>query len=276
MGLLVRYSLAGAKEGASSHSMHPVVHKWCGQLAESEEQYSIYSIAAGLVASNLGSAREEEFWKKRKRVLSHEVTISKWIRTALSCKEGRVHDALAEPWVLHNLGDLLSEEDRTEAEAMYQRALQGKEKARGPGHTLTLRTVNNLGNLYQDLGRMDEAEAMYRRALQVYEKAIKPENLSTHVPALTTMWSLAFLYDRQHRVEDGRTWYSKALLGYEGVFGIGHPTCQKLRSDLTSLDEEQKEVDPPRAKLPAQRLMKRLLPAPRQKEPNPLPNGTGS
>jgi tetratricopeptide (TPR) repeat protein len=83
-----------------------------------------------------------------------------------------------------------------EAEAMYQRTLQGKEKARGLGHTSTLCTVNNLGNLYQDLGRMDEAEAIYRRALQVYEKAIKPENLSTSIPALNTMWSLASLYDR--------------------------------------------------------------------------------
>ncbi|KAK8054772.1 nephrocystin-3 [Apiospora phragmitis] len=59
-----------------------------------------------------------------------------------------------------------------EAETMYQRALQGKEKAWGPDHTSTLSTVNNLAILYKAQGRMDEAETMYQRALQGYEKAL--------------------------------------------------------------------------------------------------------
>ncbi|SLM37270.1 nb-arc and tpr domain protein [Lasallia pustulata] len=58
-----------------------------------------------------------------------------------------------------------------EAEAMYRRALEGREKAWGPEHTSTLDTVNNLGNLYADQGKMAEAEAMYRRALESKEKA---------------------------------------------------------------------------------------------------------
>ncbi|SLM37738.1 nb-arc and tpr domain protein [Lasallia pustulata] len=58
-----------------------------------------------------------------------------------------------------------------EAEAMYRRALEGLEKAWGPEHTSTLDTVNNLGNLYANQGKMAEAEAMYRRALEGSEKA---------------------------------------------------------------------------------------------------------
>jgi len=58
-----------------------------------------------------------------------------------------------------------------EAEKMYLRALQGKEKARGPDHTSTLNTVNNLGALYKSLGRLNEAEKMYLQALQGKEKA---------------------------------------------------------------------------------------------------------
>jgi len=48
---------------------------------------------------------------------------------------------------------------------MFQRALKGYEKALRPDHTFTLNTVNNLGFLYKDLGRMVEAEAMLQRAL---------------------------------------------------------------------------------------------------------------
>ncbi|KAK8074024.1 hypothetical protein PG994_004923 [Apiospora phragmitis] len=59
-----------------------------------------------------------------------------------------------------------------EAETIYQRALQGYEKAWGADHTSTLSTVNNLGNLYSAQGRIDEAETMYQRALQGYEKAL--------------------------------------------------------------------------------------------------------
>jgi Tfp pilus assembly protein PilF len=41
----------------------------------------------------------------------------------------------------------------------------------GPDHTSTLDTVNNLGLLYADQGKMAEAEQMYIRALQGYEEA---------------------------------------------------------------------------------------------------------
>jgi hypothetical protein len=40
---------------------------------------------------------------------------------------------------------------------MYIRALQGKEEALGLKHTSTLQTVNNLGALYADQGKLAEA-----------------------------------------------------------------------------------------------------------------------
>jgi Tetratricopeptide repeat len=66
-----------------------------------------------------------------------------------------------------------------EAEEMYMRALRGKEKAWGAEHTLTLDTVNHLGNLYTEHGKMVEAEKVYMRALQGVKKAWEPEHTST-------------------------------------------------------------------------------------------------
>lgn len=37
---------------------------------------------------------------------------------------------------------------------MYERALRGYEEALGPKHTSTLDTVNNLGLLYADQGKL--------------------------------------------------------------------------------------------------------------------------
>jgi Tfp pilus assembly protein PilF len=48
---------------------------------------------------------------------------------------------------------------------MYVQALARSERALGPDHTSTLDTVNNLGNLYRDQGKLAEAEQMYVRAL---------------------------------------------------------------------------------------------------------------
>ena len=89
------------------------------------------------------------------------------------------------------LARLYFDQDKlAEAEAMYLRALAGKEKAWGPDHTSTLHSVNNLGILYKQQGKMAEAEAMYLRALAGKEKAWGPDHTST----LDTVNNLGTLY----------------------------------------------------------------------------------
>ncbi|SLM36784.1 beta transducin-like protein het-e4s [Lasallia pustulata] len=98
-----------------------------------------------------------------------------------------------------------------EAEAMFQRALEGYEKAWGPEHTSTLDTVNNLGILYRNQGKMAEAEAMFRRALEGYEKAWGPEHTST----LDTVNNLGNLYKDQGKMAEAEAMYRRALEGKE-------------------------------------------------------------
>jgi outer membrane protein TolC len=78
---------------------------------------------------------------------------------------------------------------------MYQRVLQGKEKAWGPEHTSTLDIVNHLASLYAGQGKLAEAEAMYQRALQGYEKALGTNNIITYIPALYITWNLGSLFE---------------------------------------------------------------------------------
>jgi tetratricopeptide (TPR) repeat protein len=119
---------------------------------------------------------------------------------------------------------------------MYQRALQGKEKALGAEHTSTLDTVYNLGILYMNQGKLAEAEQMYQRALQGYEKAVGIDNITTYIPALDTFWGLGDLYKRQADLAKAGTMYSKALVGYEKVFGPDHSNSWKLRDNIRGLD----------------------------------------
>lgn len=79
------------------------------------------------------------------------------------------------------LGILYADQGKfQEAEAMYERALEGYEKALGRDHTPTLSTVNNLGLLYEAQGKLREAEAMYKRALEGYEKVLGPTHPKAH------------------------------------------------------------------------------------------------
>jgi hypothetical protein len=62
--------------------------------------------------------------------------------------------------------------------------VQGYEEALGSKHTSTLNTVNNLGMLYANQGKLGEAEKMFMRALQGYEEALGMENVDRYIPAL--------------------------------------------------------------------------------------------
>lgn len=165
MGLLTAYSLADSL-GASSYSMHSVLHRWSRLLSSGAEAVSIHFISVHTLGHAALSEDKQEYWKLDRRPLQHV------LHTLNECQ---VPQELAEyqlpPWAMHRLGDLLSRQGKLDkAERMYQRALAGKEKALGPDHTSTLNTVNNLGNLYSDQGKLDEAEQMYQRALLDYQR----------------------------------------------------------------------------------------------------------
>ena len=114
---------------------------------------------------------------------------------------------------------------------MYQRALAGKEQALGPDHPSTLNTVNNLGLLYADQGKLGEAERMYQRALVGYEKALQPET----IPALNTVSNLARLYREQGKMNEAEKMFQRVIMGRKKVLGSDHPDTLKVVNELNEL-----------------------------------------
>ncbi|KAI0569376.1 TPR repeat protein, partial [Pyrenophora tritici-repentis] len=234
MGLLSRYSLAEGREGTDSHSMHSVLHRWCGYVAGKHERQELGCLAAGLVAWSVPLESDAEFLKKRKRVMAHGLRVSGWIEEDSGLGKEKVVEVLIRPDHFHNLGYLLNDEDRQRALQMYQRALKGKEKAWGLEHTSTLSTVNNLGLLYVDLGRLDEAEKMYQRALQGYEKAWGPEHTST-LNTLNILNNLGNLYAGLGRLDEAEKMLQRALQGKEKAWGLEHTSTLDTVNDLGNL-----------------------------------------
>ncbi len=94
-------------------------------------------LAMRCIAGHVPDQTEPEYWLVQRRLLQHANRGVEMVKKGLCFRRG---------WIFHNLGALIADQGRlSDAEAMYERALQGHEEAWGSEHTSMLSTVNNLG-----------------------------------------------------------------------------------------------------------------------------------
>ncbi|OLN96972.1 Nephrocystin-3-like protein 2 [Colletotrichum chlorophyti] len=227
MRLLCQHGLVEAdppaketRQDSSGYSVHRCVHAWMEHVLNTGLDEEMAWTAMRCVASHVPSTDHHEFWLVQRRLLQHADRCIKIAATGAGEEEA---------WMFHKLGNLYSAQGRLkEAEAMYERSLQGKEKALGPDHTSTLDTVSNIGFLYLRQGRLKEAEAIYKRALQGKEKALGPDHTST----LDTVNNLGVLYRMQGRLKEAEATYERALRGSETALGPDHTSTLSTVNNL--------------------------------------------
>ncbi|CAD6446243.1 f915f03b-3603-4ccf-9fb2-dd5b65dd2f7b [Sclerotinia trifoliorum] len=215
--------------GTRGYSVHSCVHSWIVFVLNKEWDKSLAHLALTCVASEVPDTNEKYWWLSQRRLLQHAT------RQAFFIEDAKVDiDGLY--WGFHSLGNLYRDQGKlAEAEKMYHRALEGKEKALGPDHTSTLDTVNNLGNLYRDQGKLAEAEKMYHRALEGKEKALGPDHTST----LDTINNLGNLYSDQGKLAKAEKIYLRALEGNEKALGPDHTSTLDIINNLGNLYSDQ-------------------------------------
>ncbi|KAI0401063.1 hypothetical protein F4802DRAFT_609620 [Xylaria palmicola] len=190
--------------GSRGYSIHACVHSWTIYMLNQDWDASLAWITVDCIAAKVPSQDEHQFWVLQKRLLSHAIKCS---NTTSDSK----------------------------AEDMYLRALRGYEKAWGPDHTSILKTVNNLGILYADQGKLQEAEDMYLRALRGYEKAWGPD----HTSILKTVNNLGLLYADQGKLQEAEDMYLQALQGKEKAWGPDHTLTLDTVNNLGLLYADQ-------------------------------------
>jgi tetratricopeptide (TPR) repeat protein len=129
-------------------------------------------------------------------------------------------------------------EDRaeyTEAEPLYRRALEIREKTLGPNHSDTATSLNNLAVLFRSQRRYEEAEPLYRRALAIDEKALGPD----HPDTATDLNNLGELFRRQGRHEEAEPLHRRALAIVEKAQGADHPNTATSLNNLAGLYDNQ-------------------------------------
>jgi tetratricopeptide (TPR) repeat protein len=215
------------------YSIHGCVHSWTIHILNQEEDYDLARLALKLIGLHIPGTEIDKWWLTQRRLLQHVARCSDLISNDLVAVDGM-------EWACHELGDLYSAQGKLdEAEKMYARALQGREKALGADHTSTLATVNNLGILYRNQGKLDEAEKMYERALQGKEKALGADHIST----LETVNNLGDLYTDQGKLDEAEKMYARALQGREKALGADHTSTLATVNNLGILYRNQGKLD---------------------------------
>ena len=224
LSVLSQYSLVIANEGVG-FSIHPVVHSWClYNIVTLRQREQLCSKALSMVTEMVPLSEGTEDLSIARRLVPHARTSA---TRYLSITEDE-----SITYELHTIADFVSDWERSNVvENLYLRALKGKEKAWGADHTSTLDTVNNLGNLYKNLGRTGQAEEMYLRALKGKEKAWGADHTST----LNTVNNLGNLYKNLGRTGQAEEMYLRALKGKEKAWGADHTSTLDTVNNLGNL-----------------------------------------
>jgi len=137
---------------------------------------------------------------------------------------------------VNNLAGLYKAQGRlAEAEPLFKRALEARERVLGKEHPETLGSADNLAGLYEAQGRLAEAEPLYKRALDGSERMLGRE----HPHTLTSVNNLAGLYEAQGRLAEAEPLYKRALEAQERVLGKEHPVTLLSVSNLALLYQDQ-------------------------------------
>ena len=193
--LLLGYSLVEGTEGLSSYATHPVVHEWAWHMLEEEGRAEYCWLATVITGEAVPYKSEKEFWVLQRRLLPHADRCVGCDLAEINNSYDKQRNSKADILALaarHSLGNLYADQDKLgEAEKMYQRALDGYEKAWGPDHTSTLATVNNLGLLYVESRQACRGGEDVSAGAGWKGESMGPGSLHPPLPPSTT-WAASF------------------------------------------------------------------------------------
>ena len=125
-----------------------------------------------------------------------------------------------------------------EAIPLAQAMLANQDK--GPPNRDLAGALNNLAQLYGDVGRDADAEPLYKRALAIMEKSVGLDSVEM-APELS---NLGALYERQLRYAEAEPLFKRALSVRERALGQNHPDVgQSLNNLATAYEREDRHTE---------------------------------
>ncbi|KAH9205396.1 hypothetical protein DL95DRAFT_239676, partial [Leptodontidium sp. 2 PMI_412] len=155
---------------SQGYSIHRCVHSWTVCALNQQWDYDLARLAVRFIESYVLGEQIIRPWLTKRRLLQHAMRCSYMVLNNLVADDKLTNKC-------NNLGILYYSQDKlVEAEQMYQRALQGYEKALGADNIITyipaLNAIWGLGSLFELQANITEARTMYSKALIGYEKVV--------------------------------------------------------------------------------------------------------
>jgi len=232
MKTLIKYSLVESHQDTESYSIHPVVHDWC---LESMCKGNVHLITLALTIIGFAArfTLKAEEWKIHQRLLPHANRSVQQL-SAIDDPNATIDQECADAFLC--LGTLYAiRGNESEAEEIYQRALNGKEKGNGLGHVSTHQSISMLGLSYCRQGKMVEAERLYQRALNRGENVGGPKDGYT----LKIVPSLGNLYADQGKFIEAEKMYLRVLDTSEEAWAPDYMTVLSTVLGLGNLYKDQ-------------------------------------
>ncbi|RDL36701.1 Uncharacterized protein BP5553_06053 [Venustampulla echinocandica] len=104
--------------------------------------------------------------------------------------------------------------------------------------TMYLWSLNSIGNLYLEQGRLAEAEHIYKWALEGRDVALGPEHPST----LEVVNNLGIIYSQQGRLDDAEQMCKRALMGTEAALGPDDLATLNVVNNLGNIYSKQSKL----------------------------------
>ncbi|KZP17608.1 TPR-like protein, partial [Athelia psychrophila] len=232
-GHLKDFSLAQPLYGEkTSLHIHDLIQQVVAQqttAAHDSGQHSYHDLAVTLLSQafpTVDAVRSPQSWTQCERVVPHVMSLVNHI--------GALPIGLL--GLLNRLADVYERQGKyDDAEALYQRALVGREQLLGADHPATLDTVNGLAILYWRQGGYGKAEPLYQRALTGREQQLGAD----HPDTLGTVHYLATLYKDQKKYKEAEALYQRALAGRDQQLGTNHPDTLATVNNLAGLYYQQ-------------------------------------
>jgi tetratricopeptide (TPR) repeat protein/transcriptional regulator with XRE-family HTH domain len=123
------------------------------------------------------------------------------------------------------------------AQPLFERALTIRQQTNGPKDQLTASSLNNLGRLYWDQGKLSEARTMFERALTVREEVFGPG----HPKTAASLNNLGSLVQVLGDFQISRSNFERALSIREEVLGPDHADTAASLTNLARVMRDQKQ-----------------------------------
>jgi tetratricopeptide (TPR) repeat protein len=194
---------------SQGYSMHSCVHAWTKHVVNERWDDELASLAMICTGLHVPDQSRSHYWVTDRRLVAHVTRCLDFIRR----RRIGEHDNVLVPEAIMSLGVHCKRQGRLkEAEEMYKLGLEICEKA-NVRDTLTIDILNNQGNLFLLLGRLEEAMVSYQQALEKSKETLPHD----HPLAFRTINHIGVCLLDQGRLNEAKSMLEQALEGREST-----------------------------------------------------------